>query len=163
MVSELDVRLEQTKGKVEFGFLPVLHADPLQMHQLFLNLIGNSLKFHRQGVPPVIRLSARPNGTGSWEINVEDNGTGIHLQHMDLIFNPFERFSEEGPTQGSGMGLAICQKIVTRHHGKISVFSERGRCTTFQIILPEKQMEDDSGSVLPMSQPKTPDTEEKSS
>lgn len=150
VMSDLEVRLEKTKGKVEFGFLPSLQADPLQIHQLFLNLIGNALKFYREGVPPVIRLSARPNGSGSWEITVEDNGIGIQLQHMDRVFNPFERFSEGGSTQGSGMGLAICQKIVTRHHGSISVFSGQGQGTTFQIILPEKQpLEDPHPITLP--------------
>lgn len=159
VVSDLEVRLEQTKGKVEFGFLPSLQADPLQIHQLFLNLIGNALKFHREGVPPVIRLSARPDGTGSWEISVEDNGIGIKLQHMDRIFNPFERFSEGGPTQGSGMGLAICQKIVTRHHGTISVFSGQGQGTTFQIILPEKQPLEDFHLTSVPGRSQTPDDE----
>ena len=69
---------------------------------------------------------------------------------MDRIFNPFERFSEHGPTQGSGMGLAICQKIVARHHGNISVFSGQGQGTTFQIILPEKQpLEESTPSFRP--------------
>ena len=161
VVSDLEVRLEQTKGKVEFGFLPVLQADPLQMHQLFLNLIGNALKFQREEIPPVIRLLARPNGSGSWEITVEDNGIGIHLQHMDRIFNPFERFSDQGPTQGSGMGLAICQKIVTRHHGNISVFSGQGQGTTFQIILPEKQPAEEPDPIPALSKPQAPGTGEK--
>ena len=108
----------------------------------------------------MIRLSARPNGLGSWEITVEDNGIGIQLQNMDRIFNPFERFSEQGPTQGSGMGLAICQKIVTRHRGNISVFSGQGQGTTFQIILPEKQRAEEPDLILARNKPQARGTEE---
>ena len=141
IINEFDIRLKENKGTVNIYHLPIIEADAFQMSQLFLNLIGNGLKFHREGVPPVINLDCIYKENGMWEISVEDNGIGIEEQHMDRIFKPFERLHNRSAYEGTGIGLTICNKIVTRHGGKISVKRGSENGVTFHITLPEKQKE----------------------
>jgi light-regulated signal transduction histidine kinase (bacteriophytochrome) len=140
MIDELEHRLLETKGTVNIKNLPVLEADPFQMRQLFLNLIGNGLKFHREGVPPIINLDSICKENGMWEIFVEDNGIGIDEQYMDRIFKPFKRLHNRRTYEGTGIGLTICNKIVTRHGGEISVKKHSENGVIFLVILPGKQL-----------------------
>jgi signal transduction histidine kinase len=138
IMEDLAVRLEESKGVVHINNLPTIEADPIQMYQLFLNLIGNALKFYREGVPPVVNLNSIKMENGFWGISVEDNGIGVEDEYVDKIFKPFERLHGQGAYEGTGIGLTICNKIVFRHGGKISVKKQSTRGVTFHIILPEK-------------------------
>jgi len=138
-LDNLEVAVEKTQGSVNVGLLPTLESDALQMRQLFQNLIGNALKFHQKGVPPVVFLNSNQDHQGHWVISISDNGVGIDHHKQGQIFRPFERLQGRSEYEGSGMGLAICKKITERHGGNISVFSERNKGTTFQVTLPETQ------------------------
>jgi chemotaxis family two-component system sensor kinase Cph1 len=140
-LSDLEVRIHETKGVVDVATLPIVNADRLQMVQLFQNLIGNALKFHREGVPPHVKIYSRAleeKRLGSVEICVEDNGVGFNEKHLGRIFAPFERLHGRGEYQGVGMGLAICKKIVERHGGTITAKSTPGKGSVFIVRLPMK-------------------------
>lgn len=141
IINELEYRLQETKGTINIKNLPGVDADPFQMRQLFLNMIGNGLKFHREGVPPVINIDSVCRENGMWEITVEDNGIGIDEQHLNRIFKPFERLHDRSTFEGTGIGLTICNRIVTRHGGDITVKRHSENGVTFRITLPEKQNE----------------------
>ncbi|MFQ5571646.1 MAG: PAS domain S-box protein [Rhodothermales bacterium] len=140
VLSDLEVQIEQTGGRVEVGALPVVEADRVQMRQLFQNLIGNALKFHREGVAPRVRIGGEVscNGEASLRqcvLSVRDNGIGFERKYVDRIFRPFQRLHGRSRYEGTGIGLAICEKIVQRHGGGITVESEPGEGTTFFIAL----------------------------
>jgi len=139
VLEDLETRIKETQGKININHLPVIEADPVQMHQLFLNLIGNALKFHREGVSPVVNLNTTCDGNGQCVITVEDNGIGIEDKHVDKVFKPFERLHGRSTYEGTGIGLTICNKIVSRHGGTISVKRHSTDGVTFNIVLPEKQ------------------------
>lgn len=162
VISDLEVRIEETKGSVEIEPLPVIDADPLQMRQLFQNLIGNALKFHRAGEPPRVRVSSNllesdgdnaqllggvnyPNaGKKLCQIVVQDNGIGFDEKYLDKIFTVFQRLHGRGTYEGSGIGLSVCRKIVERHGGEITACSQPDRGSTFLITLPVKQSQEES-------------------
>lgn len=137
---DLWVRLEETGGCIESGPLPSLEADPTQMHQLLLNLVGNGLKFHRESVPPVVRVSGETvstaNGRPMLRLSVSDNGIGIEAQYLTRIFAPFQRLHAHGVYEGTGIGLALCRRIVEGHGGTLGVVSTPGEGTTFTATLP---------------------------
>jgi signal transduction histidine kinase len=151
VVSDLEARIAQTEGSVEVGPLPTIEADRAQMRQLFQNLIANSLKFHRPGVPPVVTLRADPcppppGGLGGdetvnsgWQFTVEDNGIGFEEKYLDRIFQVFQRLHGRNEYEGTGVGLAICRKIVERHGGSITAQSQPGVGTRFIVVLPARQ------------------------
>ena len=140
VLSDLEIRIEITGGKVLVGELPVVKGDPTQMRQLFQNLIGNALKFHKNGEKPVIEIRSAITDNGDIRIIVEDNGIGFEEKHLDRIFAPFQRLhGRESHYEGTGMGLAICKKIVERHGGTIRAESEPGKGSTFLVCLPAKQ------------------------
>lgn len=145
VVDDLEARLAQVHGEVLIRELPTVEADPLQMRQLFQNLIGNALKFHRPGNTPRIELSARParstNGHApeTWEIAVADNGIGFDEKYLDRIFKLFQRLHERRVYDGAGMGLAICRRIVERHGGMITARSTPGEGSTFLVSMPSRQ------------------------
>jgi PAS domain S-box-containing protein len=165
VVADLEARIRDTGGQVEIGELPVLDADPTQMRQLLQNLIGNALKFHRQGEPPRVKVHSRllheGDGAlrhdlrvaGAWagdhasteparsccEIMVQDNGIGFEEKYCDRIFAPFQRLHGRGEYEGTGIGLAICKKIVERHGGAITARSSPGLGATFLVTLPLRQ------------------------
>ena len=118
--------------------MPVIEADETQILRLFQNLIGNALKFRSNEIPR-INIHANHEGNGSCEIVVEDNGIGFEQQYEELIFKPFQRLHGRSEYEGTGMGLAICRKIVERHGGSIRAESEPGKGATFIISLPVKQ------------------------
>ncbi|MGA2402318.1 MAG: GAF domain-containing protein [Syntrophobacteraceae bacterium] len=140
VLCDLEVRIERTGAEVRVAELPVINADPTQMRQLFQNLIGNALKFHRQGEKPVIKVWSAVIDNSELQIVVEDNGIGFEEQYLDRIFAPFQRLhGKSGPYEGTGMGLAICKKIVERHGGSITAKSTVGVGTSFIVQLPLRQ------------------------
>ncbi|MFP5211849.1 MAG: sensor histidine kinase, partial [Acidobacteriota bacterium] len=135
---DLETRIEQTRGSVEVGALPTIDADPNQMRQLFQNLIGNALKFHGDGEPKV-KVYGMPSSENTWEIHVRDDGIGFDEKYVDRIFAPFQRLHGRNVYEGTGMGLAICRKIVERHGGTITARSRPDEGSTFIITLPLRQ------------------------
>ncbi|MDX6383311.1 MAG: hypothetical protein QOK48_884 [Blastocatellia bacterium] len=149
VTADLETRIEQAGGRVEIGELPTIDADPMQMRQLLQNLLGNSLKYYRAGVPPVVRISGqrlaarRPEFANEsapapqfCEILVTDNGIGFDEKYLDRIFTVFQRLHKKGEYEGTGVGLAICRKIVDRHSGTITARSSPGKGATFVVTLP---------------------------
>jgi signal transduction histidine kinase len=135
---DLESKISKSRAQVVVGDLPTLAADEIQMRQLFSYLTSNAVKFHKKGVVPEISIASHDLGNGYWEILVSDNGIGIDEKHSDRIFKPFERLHGRNEREGIGMGLALCQKIVTRHGGTISVKSKPDQGATFIITLPER-------------------------
>ena len=146
IMADLTIRIEDTGGCVEVAELPTIEADSMQMRQLFQNLIDNGLKFHRDGVAPLVRVHAGCSQTGGVHsdsvcIVVEDNGIGFEEKFVDRIFAPFERLHSQRKYGGTGIGLAICRKIAERHGGAIAVKSVPGEGSRFEITLPLQQPE----------------------
>jgi len=140
VISDLEVRIVKTGGEVHVEDLPVISADPTQMRQLFQNLIGNALKFHKEGEKPVISVKKAATVDEYIQIVVKDNGIGFEEKYVDKIFTPFQRLhGKSSPYEGTGMGLAICRKIVERHGGSITAKSAPGAGSTFIITLRENQ------------------------
>jgi len=135
VTSDLEHQIETLQGHVEIGKLPEIEADPTQMHQLLQNLINNGLKFNKVGVSPFIKVSSRQKGN-QCVLFVKDNGIGFDMQYLDRIFKPFQRLHSRQEFEGSGMGLAICRRIVERHGGEITATSIEGEGSTFIITLP---------------------------
>jgi signal transduction histidine kinase/sensor domain CHASE-containing protein len=137
VLSDLEPRIEREGGRVEVGYLPTVDADITQMRQLFQNLIGNALKFHRENEPPVVKVASTPAGDGHQvELTVEDNGIGFEAKHQERIFTIFQRLHGRSKYDGTGIGLAICKKIVERHGGTIVAESSVARGAKFTISLP---------------------------
>ncbi|MDY7225764.1 PAS domain-containing protein [Hyalangium rubrum] len=134
-VENLRTMLEETRGEVQAGPLPRVRADETQLAQLFQNLLGNALKFHGEAAPRV-EVSAEPQGPEWWRFTVRDNGLGIDPQYFDRIFIIFQRLHGREEYPGTGIGLAICKKIVERHGGRIGVESRPGGGSTFWFTLP---------------------------
>lgn len=130
----LDALIQSTGATVTVGDLPMLIADRSQLIQLFMNLLGNGLKYCR-GHAPVIHVSARLSD-GEWIFSVADNGIGIDSKHHQKIFEIFKRLHTQGEYPGTGIGLAMCNRIVDRHGGKIWVESTLGQGSTFLFTLP---------------------------
>ncbi|MHB2150690.1 PAS domain-containing sensor histidine kinase [Calditrichota bacterium LG25] len=141
VISDLELNIKQVKGQINTEKLPSIEADETQIYQLFENLIRNALKFHRKDVTPRIKVycSKKRSNNRRVTIVVEDNGIGIETQYADRIFKPFQRLHARDEYEGSGMGLAICRRIVERHHGKIYFESELNKGTKFFVELPVKQ------------------------
>lgn len=151
LIADLEVQLTQSGGRIEIGALPTIEADAIQMRQLMQNLIGNALKYRRPDEPPVVKISssyqnaageplaAEPPVGGFCLISVEDNGIGFDEKYVDRIFNPFQRLHGRGQYEGTGIGLAICRRIVERHGGAIFATSVPGRGSTFVFKLPLHQ------------------------
>lgn len=143
VVADLEERLSQSRGAVNIGELPEIDADPTQMRQLLQNLIGNALKFQRPEVPPVIGLRSEflttSQGEPQCRISITDNGIGFEETYLDRIFQLFQRLHGRNEYEGTGIGLAICRKVVERHRGTITARSKPGEGSTFIITLPVRQ------------------------
>ncbi len=126
--------IEESSALVTHDPLPAVLADEGQLIQLFQNLIGNAIKYQGPGVPR-IHVSAADNGAEKWQFSVQDNGLGIDSQYFERIFGMFQRLHKRDEFEGTGIGLAICKKIVERHGGEISVESQLGRGSTFRFAL----------------------------
>jgi signal transduction histidine kinase len=145
VVSDLEYLIRDVEGVVEYGDLPTFQADRTQIRQLLQNLIGNGLKFNRPGVPSRIRVSARETIEALYpgmdpqlliELAVEDNGIGFDEKYLDRIFTPFQRLHNRSEYAGTGMGLAICRRIVERHGGSITATSKTDSGSRFIARLP---------------------------
>jgi signal transduction histidine kinase len=143
VISDLEMRIAETKGRVEVDTLCRIKADPLQIRQLFQNLIANGLKYRRPDVPPHVLVSSRiiatPDAEGAVEfcrITVEDNGIGFAPESADKIFGLFQRLHGRSQYEGTGIGLAVCKRIVERHGGTITAESSPGMGARFIVTLP---------------------------
>jgi len=134
-LANLAAAIQETKAQVTRTPLPTVGADGGQLVQLFQNLIGNALKFCKDQQAPVVRVEARRDANG-WLFAVRDNGIGIDPRYAERIFVLFERLHGRGEYPGTGIGLAICKKIVENHGGRIWVESEPGKGATFWFTLP---------------------------
>ncbi len=135
---ELALRLEETEGAIQRSTpLPAVNADRAQIHQLLQNLIGNALKYCRPGVPPRVTVTAESStAPGMVKVRVQDNGIGIGEEYREDIFVMFRRLHGRGEYEGTGIGLAVCRKIVERHGGEIGVDSVAGEGSTFWFTVP---------------------------
>lgn len=127
--------IEESGATIEFDGLPVINADSTQILRLFQNLLGNAIKYRAPKRRPKIQVSARRE-ENAWEIAISDNGIGIDSEHLERVFLIFQRLHPRGEHPGTGMGLAICRKIVERHGGRIWVESTPKKGSTFRFILP---------------------------
>lgn len=132
-----ELKIRELQGEIEISDLPVIEADASQMTRLFQNLIGNAVKYRRQE-SPLVRIYGEKE-RAYCRIFVEDNGIGFDERYLDRIFSPFQRLHAGNKYPGTGMGLAICRKIVERHGGSITANSAPGRGSTFIITMPIKQ------------------------
>jgi PAS domain S-box-containing protein len=126
-------KLIASGGMIDVGDMPVVKGDKVQLTQLMQNLLGNALKYHGQD-PPRVQVTAK-KGSRGWEFSVKDNGIGIDPQFFDKIFIIFQRLHNKSDYSGTGIGLAICKKIVERHGGKIWVESSQGAGSTFHFTI----------------------------
>jgi len=133
---DLDATVAETAGKINVGPLPVIEADALQMRQLLQNLLGNALKYRQKDTPPVVELTCSSADGNRCTITVADNGIGFNQEYAEKIFKMFERLHGRTQYDGSGIGLAICRKIVERHGGTIAATSTPGKGATFTVTLP---------------------------
>ena len=151
VLGDLEVAIEDKHARIEVGELPVIDADPLQMRQLFQNLLTNALKFQKPGETPVIAITCEialaksgeipgaPRGSELCRISVQDNGIGFEQKFADQIFVVFQRLHTRHEYEGTGIGLAVCRKITDRHGGVIVAKSVDGKGATFIVTLPMKQ------------------------
>ena len=136
VISDLDVATKEAGATITRGPLPVVTGDGVQLGQLFQNLISNAIKFRGERSPEV-RIDAERDGL-AWRFSVQDNGIGIEPEYAGRIFVIFQRLHTRAQYPGTGIGLAICKKIVERHGGRIWVESRPGEGTTFRFTIPTR-------------------------
>ncbi len=150
VLADFDILIEEKQAQVHLTPLPTVEGDQIQLSQLMQNLVGNALKFHKKDRSPVVHIfspqkDAASTRNGFCEICVEDEGIGFEPKYKDRIFQPFQRLHGRDQYEGTGMGLAICRKIVDRHGGTIHVESTPQVGTKFTIRLPYKQRSERTG------------------
>ncbi len=146
ILADLHAHIEELHADIHVGELPVIRGNALQIRQLLQNLIGNALKFGKPGMVPTIHVTAtmiqdrRHVGPGQsgrlWQIEVQDQGIGIPAKHLDKIFGMFTRLHRKDEYEGTGIGLAVCQRIVDQCGGALSVRSIVGEGSIFTVTLP---------------------------
>jgi signal transduction histidine kinase len=136
---DLELVIQKAEARLDVAPLPTVNGDRHQLRQLFQNLIANAIKFRFPAVDPEVKIYSR-SMDNAHQIFIEDNGIGFAEKYMDLIFKPFQRLHGRGEYEGTGMGLAICRKIMERHGGKISVNSIPGKGSIFQVTFPITKM-----------------------
>jgi PAS domain S-box-containing protein len=134
VLANLKLATQESGAEIKVGELPVVLGDPVQLGQLFQNLVSNALKF-RSAHPPRIAISAQKDGS-DWRFIIEDNGIGLEMEYAERIFLIFQRLHTVSEYPGTGIGLALCKKIVERHGGRIWVQSAKGEGSRFQFTLP---------------------------
>jgi light-regulated signal transduction histidine kinase (bacteriophytochrome) len=139
VVANLQACIQETGARIEVGELPVVWGDEGELTQLFQNLINNAIKFHGDA-PPTVSVTATA-GDGEWVLKVRDNGIGIDPQYAERIFVIFQRLHSREKYPGTGIGLAICKKIVQRHGGRIWLESQPNQGSTFFFTLPKLNQE----------------------
>lgn len=133
VISDLQLLIDESQATIECEVLPVIKADRAQMHQLFQNLIGNSLKYRRSDVRPHIQIRSEKPDLYTVVITVQDNGIGFEQEHQTKIFEMFKRLHGRQEYEGIGVGLAICKKIVERHGGAITASGKPNEGAVFRI------------------------------
>lgn len=138
---DLSDAIEEKHAIIESDNLPRLNVVPVQFHQLFLNLIGNAIKYAKEGEAPVIKISAEPVPAtelrrAGWEIHFADNGIGFEQHYETKIFQLFQRLHGKAEYSGTGIGLAICKKIMSNHGGSIHAVGQLGKGAVFTIYIP---------------------------
>lgn len=148
VVEDLGAQMERANAQVQWGNLPTVLGDQVQLLQLFQNLIGNAIKYHGEEPPEVmVWADSVEAGAGErfdepvWRVHVCDNGIGIDSEYFDVIFNIFQRLHARDEYEGTGVGLSMCRRIVERHGGEITVQSTPGQGSVFSFTLPEKARE----------------------
>jgi PAS domain S-box-containing protein len=139
VIDDLEAAIEAAGARVEIGPLPTLEGDASQLRQLFQNLLSNALKFCHPDRRPHVRVSASPDGAQRWRIRVEDNGIGFEDKYAQKIFSPFQRLHTRDEYEGTGIGLAIVQRIVERHAGEVEATGRPGQGACFVLVLPGRQ------------------------
>lgn len=141
-IENLHTAIAESGASVTHGPLPMVTADRSQLMRVFQNLVANAIKFRKEGEPPRVHVSCEPCD-GRWLFAVQDNGVGIDPKYFDRIFVIFQRLHTQQQYPGTGLGLALCQRIVMRHGGEMWVESEVGRGTTFFFTIdPEAVIEE---------------------
>jgi two-component system, chemotaxis family, sensor kinase Cph1 len=136
VISDLDAAIKSTGAEIQISEMPVINAYEIEMHQVFLNLISNSIKFQNKNVRPVVKVMSEKTGD-QWKFSVSDNGIGISPVHFGQLFNMFQRLhSDENEFEGKGIGLTLCKKIVELHQGHIWVESNKEQGVTFYFTIP---------------------------
>jgi len=136
VLANLDFSINENNAKINVSNLPEkIMVDETKVRQVFQNLIANSLKFMPPNTTPEININCVPEN-GFWKFSVEDNGIGIQNEYRDKIFKPYKQLHTKDKFEGTGMGLAICKKIIEKHGGDISFESEEGKGTTFYFTIP---------------------------
>lgn len=135
VVSDLELKIAETRTKIDVKKLPVIQANKSLMRHLFQNIISNSIKYCKKDEAPRLSIEGAVQGDTA-EIRFSDNGIGFDETHLDKIFKPFQRLHSKHDYEGTGLGLAICQKIAHQHGGTISAKSEHGKGSTFIVTLP---------------------------
>jgi len=138
VLDELNEPLRASNGRVVYGDLPQISGIRSQIDQLFQNLIENALKFRSPEIDPVVTIACEDRGE-LWRFSVADNGIGVEAKYFDRIFLMFHRLHSSSEYAGTGIGLAICKKIVEFHGGKIEIESTPGRGSTFHFSLPKRE------------------------
>lgn len=136
VITDLQGIIQETEAEIKINDLPTVLINPTEISQLFSNLIANSLKF-RSEQKPIIEISSQSQGD-RWIMTIKDNGIGIESEYQDKIFQAFKKLHPQEQYTGSGIGLAICQKIVERHQGIIGVKSQLGKGSIFYFTLPKR-------------------------
>jgi PAS domain S-box-containing protein len=152
ILEDFDMLVVERGASIRVDYLPCIEAIPLQINQLFYNLVGNALKFYKEGRPPVITISSRmilPEEAAKYaglnrqlpyaEISFKDNGIGFEQRFAEQIFSIFERLNNQQQYSGTGIGLALCRKIAEQHQGRIHAEAEESFGSTFYVLLPLKQ------------------------
>ncbi|HSF45674.1 MAG TPA: PAS domain S-box protein [Chitinophagaceae bacterium] len=140
--SDLEISIQQSGAIIDHDDLPVIEGAPVLIYQLFYNLVNNSLKFHRKAVQPVIIIRSEllgPEDNPVIKLTFEDNGIGFEMEYAESIFNSFSRLHPKDRYEGTGLGLALCKKIVERHHGTIEAWGEIDKGAKFIVCLPISQ------------------------
>jgi light-regulated signal transduction histidine kinase (bacteriophytochrome) len=138
---DLEYRILEAKAVIEVGELPCIEADPMQMRQMFQNLIANAIKFKKPNAHPHVVIRTCCQSPSEVVIEVQDDGLGFEPCHAEKIFGVFQRLHSDSSIRGTGIGLAIVRKIVQRHQGSIKAISEPQQGATFVITLPCYQID----------------------
>lgn len=139
VLKDLELKIKETNTLIEFGKLPVLMGDASQLGRVFQNIITNAIKFKSEN-DPIIKIESLEK-SNTFEIIISDNGIGIEREYHQQIFSAFKRLHSRDKYEGTGIGLAICKKIIERHHGTIQIDSEPGKGSKFIIILMKESRE----------------------
>ncbi|MDA0772675.1 MAG: ATP-binding protein [Cyanobacteria bacterium] len=147
VLANLEAKIEGSSAILEIDELPKIEAIETQMLQVFQNLISNAIKYQKPDSRPKVQVKVKSN-KNNYEITISDNGIGFEQEQADKIFEQFYRLhNKNSHYQGTGIGLAICHRIVDKHHGKILATSEPGKGSSFVVTLPLKQPKREVGLV----------------